>query len=140
MGRGNEGKISLDKNPISEKGQLGVKQMNEQITFDDELAKKLRDDGMKRAIDHAEKDYPGWKDMAFGYLKEYLTRSNAVEFTGERVRIFAESEGFIKPPDKRAWGSVMTRGAKAGLIVKIGWTTASDPKVHKNPVSLWRRA
>jgi hypothetical protein len=31
----------------------------------------------------------------------------------------------------------MLKAARAKLIVKKGWTTATDPKVHCNPVSLW---
>jgi len=109
----------------------------DQVTMDDVLSRKLRDEGMQRAVDHADRENPSWSDKAMGFLDEYLSRLRSQTFRSEDIRKFAEREGLPIPPDKRAWGSIMTKAAKAGKIKKLGWTTASDPKVHKNPVSLW---
>ncbi len=108
---------------------------NGQVTKE-ALARQLRDDGMARAADHAEVVEPGWNELALEYVRVYAKANR--QLRGEMVRIYAENRGFPLPPDKRAWGAVMMRAAKAGLITKLGWTTAVDPKVHKNPVSLWQ--
>lgn len=102
-------------------------------------AELFRDDGIKRAVDHADKVHENWSDRAFDLLKAYISLiGNDAEFTSELVRNYAETYNLPHPPDKRAWGAVMLKAAKANLIFKKGWTTATDPKVHCNPVSLWQ--
>jgi hypothetical protein len=101
-------------------------------------AKALRDRGIETAIDHADRVVAGWSDAAFEELCAFTHLIGlTARFTSEDVRLFADARGFAKPPDNRAWGSVMLRASKRGLIKKVGWTTANDPKVHCNPVSLW---
>lgn len=105
-----------------------------------ELAVAARDRGIQTAVDHADAVEPGWSDVAFAYLRQFLAdKPSGHEFTGEAVRQFAERAGIARPTDKGAWGAVMRRGARAGLMRKIGFTEATDPKVHCNPVSKWSR-
>jgi hypothetical protein len=102
------------------------------------LARELRDVGIRRAAEHAESKVPTWNERAFGYLLEFAAgKRQGDRFQSEDVRQLAEGKGFPVPPDKRAWGAIMLRGARAGIMTKIGWAPASDPKVHCNPVSLW---
>ncbi len=115
--------------------QLSMLDKNGSVT-QEALARQLRDDGMQRAADHAEAVEPTWNERAMEYTKLYARENRQLRC--EMVRIFAENDGFSKPPDKRAWGAVMMRAAKAGILTKLCWTTASDPRVHKNPVSLWQ--
>ena len=106
-----------------------------------QLSNAARDDGISRAIAHADAVHPDWGDRAFAELHRYIAPMHAgARLTGEEIREFAELHGVPRPPDKRAWGNVMLRAARAGLIRKIGWTTASDPKTHCNPISLWEMA
>lgn len=101
-------------------------------------AEMFRDDGIKRAVDHADKVHESWSDKAFDLLKDYVSLiGKDSQCTSEMVRHYAESHGLPHPPDKRAWGAVMLKAARANLLFKKGWTTATDPKVHCNPVSLW---
>lgn len=102
----------------------------------DEVARAQRDRAIERAGAHADATSPEWRDRALSLVRDYAMTH--AELIGESVREHAESIGFPTPPDKRAWGSVMVRAAKAGYVRKVGWTTASAPNVHKNPVSLWR--
>lgn len=103
-------------------------------------AELLRDDGINRAVDHADAVHEQWSDKALAMLIEYidLIGGVGVEFTSEMVRFYAEEQGLSKPPDGRAWGAVMLKAMRSGKCKKIGWTTATDPKVHCNPVSLWQ--
>jgi hypothetical protein len=104
-----------------------------------DLSRALRDDGMQRAADHAEAVIPEWKELAYTRLLEFLGYHMG-EFFSEDVRAFATGRGLPRPPDNRAWGHVMMRAARAGIIRKLRWDTAKDQKVHCNPVSVWIRA
>lgn len=92
--------------------------------------------GMRRAIDHANRVEPTWSDQAYSILREVVAIRD--QFITEDVRRYADERGLARPPDSRAWGAVMIRASKAGLVKKIGWATATDPKVHANPTSLWK--
>lgn len=97
---------------------------------------ELRDEGIRRAEGHAERVEPGWLEHAVEYVRDYARLHP--ELTSEKARQYAERCGLPEPPDKRSWGGVMLRALRAGVVEKIGWTTADDPLVHNNPVSLWR--
>lgn len=101
-----------------------------------ETARQLRDAGMQQAIDHADTEAPTWSERAFRFTKAFAIMNKRL--TSEGVRQYAERCGLPKPPDGRAWGAVMIRAVRAGIIAKIGYTTALDPKVHCNPVTLWQ--
>lgn len=109
----------------------------EQRVLDFETARRKRDEGIQRAIDHAEVVTPRWGDTAWSFLVDYA-RAN-LSFTAEDARQAAERAGAVPPPpDKRAWGGVFQRASRAGLIQRIGFVTARDPKVHCNNIALWR--
>jgi hypothetical protein len=104
-----------------------------------EQAKARRDDGIHRAVSHADQVTPGWSDQAFQISAMYLSGLNAgSETTSEAIRLHAERAGLSDPPDTRAWGAVLLRLAKANKIKKLGWTTAQDPKAHCRPITLWQ--
>jgi hypothetical protein len=96
---------------------------------------QLRDEGIGRAVDHADRVEPKWSEQAFAFLDGYARQHK--QFTGEDVREAAEEFGLSIPPDKRAWGGVMQRASRKKIIRRIGFTTASDPKVHCNVVTQW---
>lgn len=94
---------------------------------------ELRDQGIERAADHAERVREGWKDMAFSAFHEYAKVNT--DFTTEQVRL--ASPQVPEPPDKRAWGHVALRAAREGVVEKIGVVKAVNPKVHCMYVTLW---
>lgn len=103
-----------------------------------ERAEAARDRGIKTAAEHADAVDTQWTEVAFMHLKAFvLPLAYGAKLTCEQVRERAEKQGFRAPPTKRAWGNVMLAGARAGLIRKVGFTTAEDPKVHCNPISQW---
>jgi hypothetical protein len=104
--------------------------------FDPPSGSDGRDDGMRRAIEHADLVEPRWSDRAYRLFVEFA-RSHR-QFMTEAARQAAEEAGFALPPDKRAWGAVAMKAAKAGVVTSLGYTEASDPKVHCNPATLWR--
>lgn len=101
---------------------------------------KLAGQGARRAALSAENANPGWQQSAYERLERFAAARKAqgvLNLTSEQVRKDAEAGDLPVPPDKRAWGAVMMRASRAGLLVKNGWVNAEDPKVHANPVSLW---
>lgn len=104
----------------------------EQLTIDQAIAQ--RDEGMARSQQHAERIEPGWQDSAYAMLTRYCILRRGCIFTSEDVRRWAEIEGFHTPVPK-AWGSVFLKGAKRGLIVKVGISTAKQR--HGSPCPQW---
>lgn len=98
---------------------------------------QLRDDGMERAVEHADAVKPKWSDDAFEHLRRFAESLHT--FTSEDVREVAERDGLAVPPDSRAWGGVVIRAVRAGIIVHNGdYRKARAPKVHCSIGSVWR--
>lgn len=104
----------------------------------DELdGRALAEDGAQRALDHADAvTFGSWSDHAYSILERFAQAR--VPFRTEQVRHAAYDEGLPHPPDGRAWGGVIVRARKAGILRQIGWVNCSDPKGHSHPVSLWK--
>ncbi len=96
---------------------------------------ELRDEGIATAADHAEADCGGWQDMALRFLERYPKG----EFMTEEIRDFAYSNGLPLPPHERAWGSVIVKAKKDGLITHAGFRAVRNPAAHKTPASVWRK-
>ena len=97
------------------------------------LAKEAGREGMERALDHADRVNSDWSSRAMECLREYA-RSHAY-FMVEEVRLLAHSSGLPKPPDPRAWGAVVTKAAKAGIITsdsleRSSCRTGHGPSCH----------
>ena len=97
--------------------------------------RKLRDKGIERATNNAERKNPGWISDAYHYLEAYPHKV----FMAEDVRVWAHKNGLQKPPHARAWGSVMVRGKKNGLIKERGFQNVKNPKAHRTPCRVWEK-
>lgn len=96
---------------------------------------ELRDIGIAQAVGHAESKHEGWADAAFSFLLSYMREHH--EFMGEDVR--NASYGHVpEAPSNRAWGGIMRRAAKEGLIYRIGFQSVKNPKAHCAPCSVWK--
>lgn len=104
--------------------------------MDLDFSRALRDDGISRALAHANHDTKGWADHAYSYV-EMLARRN-VEFLSDDVRVAAEAAGLPPAPDPRAWGGVILRAVRAGLIKRVGWANSTRPECHARPGSVWK--
>lgn len=92
-------------------------------------------DGMRRALEHAERDVPDWGDRALAYLEEYAKTHD--RFPGWFVTQAADLVGAVPtPPTRKAWGSIFTKAARLGWIKKDGYT--QDPHRHANPCPVWK--
>lgn len=81
-------------------------------------AERLRERGMGMAVDHADAVHADWRESAFDFLVAFAQAREF--FISEDVSNHSKTVGFPQPPTDRAWGSVYTRAAKKGLIVKDG--------------------
>ena len=102
-----------------------------------QLGDYAKQEGIKRAIAHANRRVFGWEVSAFNILVNYIKENKT--FKAEDIRNHAESLGLELPPDKRAWGAIILRAKKVGLIRHIGYTQVDNPKAHKTNVSIWER-
>jgi len=104
--------------------------------MDENKGAELRDEGMKLAEDNANRKIPGWSDGAYRVLETFLENHNDT-FMTEDVRAFAALIDFELPPNARAWGSVIMRAAKNGLIHKVGFAQVKNKKAHRANAALW---
>ena len=95
--------------------------MNDQIALDLETdCRARRDDGMARAARHADAVSSAWSAGAYGHLVEFVAtvKQRGGDFMAEDVRAYAAGRGLPPPPDPRAWGVVMKRGAIARPAIR----------------------
>lgn len=103
--------------------------------FGEPTGTELRDTGIRRAVDNADRVNGSWSDGAYNLL---VTIAGAgLEFMVEDVRKFAESVNFPVPPSARAWGAIAVKAVKAGVIRRVGYSQVKNPKAHGTPASLW---
>ena len=96
---------------------------------------QLRDKGIKKALDNANNTHDKWSDRAYKFLVNYI--KSQYEFMTEDVRVASE-KAIPKPPSNRAWGSVILRAVRSGLINRVGFANVKNAKAHKTPASVWR--
>ena len=96
---------------------------------------ELRDKGIKKALDSANNTHDKWSEKAYDFLLKYIKYQN--QFMTEDVRVASE-KAIPKPPSNRAWGSVILKAAKSGLIHRVGFANVKNAKAHKTPASVWR--
>jgi hypothetical protein len=103
------------------------------------LGEVLRDAGMDRAAEHANRVDLGWTDRAFAVFCDFArSPRGALPFLTEDVREYAKAAGLPDPPDRRAWGAIPVRALKAGVIERAGYLPARDPKVHRSINPAWK--
>ena len=96
---------------------------------------QLRDKGIKQAINNANDTHEKWSEKAYKFLVDYIKSHK--EFMTEELRIDSEKE-IPKPPSNRAWGGIILRAVRAGLIHRVGFANVKNAKAHKTPATVWR--
>lgn len=105
--------------------------------FDVVESRARRDAGIKVAIDHADNVTENWSTKAYNILLEYL-RDVPGEFMIEDVRAFsATKDDFEMPPNNKAWGGVIVRAYKSGLVKRVRYDQVKNVKAHRTTVSVW---
>ena len=96
---------------------------------------ELRDRGIKQSEDNANDKHENWSQQAYDFLLIYIKFHH--QFLAEDVRTDSNFLGVPEPPSKRAWGGIIVRAKKAGLIKSIGFRSVKNPKAHCTPATLW---
>ncbi len=100
-----------------------------------QTGKELKDIGMQRAVDHADRVVDSWSDKAYKLLKIYII-TKLTAFQCEDFRGWCKNK-IEEPPSKRAFGAVIVRAKKNLLIKHVGYGVVENPKAHRTPASIW---
>lgn len=98
--------------------------------LDIDFVKDRRDDGIARSAANSGDD---WQDAAFQCLQEYAKRHG--QFMTEDVRFDAAQ--LAAPPTAKAWGQVVRRAKKEGVIADSG-TCGRAKSSNLSPKPLWQ--
>ena len=98
---------------------------------------ELARSGAKLALNHAEAIHENWGAEACDYLEIFIRVHPGREFMAEEVREYATKRGLPPAPHLRAWGAVMQRAQKAGIIRWCGNRQVKNRKAHSATASLW---
>lgn len=90
--------------------------------------------GMKQSIDHANEKHENWSDEAYGFLLAFI--KTTPRFMTEQVRE-ASVDVIPQPPSNRAWGPIIMKASKQGIIYRSGYSQVKNPKAHKANASVW---
>ena len=105
--------------------------------MNEKTAQQLAQEGIDRAVSHADRVIEHWSDLAYEFFLLSILNRPGKQFRTEQPINHAESHNIPKPPDNRAWGAVIQRGAKAGFIKKVGYEPGTNPTAHGRPVTVW---
>jgi hypothetical protein len=98
-------------------------------------AQRMRDEGMRLALEHAELIEDHWGEIAYAFLVAYAQRTSL--FISEDVSDASKADtAFPQPPTDRAWGSIYKRAIRAGIIVQAG--AGRSRRRHASICPLWR--
>lgn len=106
-----------------------------QLPLDHRAAVIRREVGMDRVGAKVEALTPGWLDAAFVLLQRFAAEQRK-PFLTEDFRSWAHAHGLELPHDGRAFGPVLQRAARDGLIARAGFAPASSS--NRSPKPLWQ--
>lgn len=94
-----------------------------------------RDAGIERAASHADRESEDWQQRAFEILRAFAVRRADAPWLCEDLVLYAASL-IEEPPTKRAWGAVVQRAQRSGLIERCGYALSNSS--NRSPMNLWR--
>lgn len=102
-----------------------------------ELSFEARDKGILQAITNADRAHENWSDKVYRLFLDFISR-NSNPF---QVEDFRDSiTGLIEePPSKRAFGHIVLRAARDGLITRVGYAPVKNVTAHRAFASVWCR-
>ena len=101
-----------------------------------DFSRKLRDEGIERAVSRAERHEQSWGSKAYAFLLDYAKRNEFVVVWMARKE--AENTGAVaEPPNKRAWGGPVMRLLRAGVIEETP-RRVQNPDRHATKVTVYR--
>lgn len=111
-----------------------------QIELNFDHASVNADNGMSVAALNADSKSARWTEDALSWVSVFVAYTQGRGFMAEEVRQYAHDRGLPQPPSARAWGAVMIRAAKNGIIRAVGYGLTRNPQAHKTPARVWAAA
>lgn len=109
-----------------------------QLTLDIQEARKERDRGMQKAINHANTVNKDWLDKAYKMFKEWLSGwVSGHEFMIEDFRFSAEIKGLERPPSARSYGAIAVKAKKENLIISYETGKTRGKTAHRANANKW---
>ena len=106
------------------------------MNYELQAAIDSRNDGMRRADEHAVATIDGWHEMVDNMMSFFLLHQRKPFLAEEFVKYCAGK--IPPPPDGRAFGPVFARAQRAGKIYKNGYALALSSNL--SPKVLWVKA
>lgn len=97
-----------------------------------------RERGIKQSVEHADAVTPKWSVQAEVYAEMMIEQRGFKPFLFEEIVEAAGRDGISKPPDARAWGAIIRRLAKRGIVRNMGYAKAKTSNL--SPKVLWCKA
>lgn len=110
----------------------------EPVVLNIQNGRQNRDKGIKRAVDHADKEHNNWREAAYQILVEFVNKSTD-GFLCEDIRKYAVDKGFPEPPHNRAWGAIIAKASKENIIKQVGFAKVKNAKANCANVALWKK-
>ena len=111
----------------------------------EQTAEELRDAGIKQSVTHADEVVESWSENVWKSMNDYcyfikngFLYAKDRCFMAEQFRLFCVLLGLPDPPTHRAYGAIIVRAAKAGLIERVGYAPVKNKKAHCTPATVWR--
>lgn len=99
--------------------------------------KRLAGEEKKKAIDAVARAAKDWQSSAMPVLRQ-ISRT-VEEFTTDRVQWELDRRGIEPPREPRAYGALMRKAAREGLMEKTDRAVPSVyPRNHRRPKAVWR--
>jgi len=98
---------------------------------------RLKTEGMIQSEVSANDQHEGWSEKAFDFLVGYAKKQS--QFMAEDIRELAiKSKSVPQPPSNRAWGAIIIKAKKEGIIKHIAFGQVRNKKAHRANASIWQ--
>lgn len=110
---------------------------NKKPDLNEKEARRLRDEGIDRAVTKADKESPRWSDRAYKLFVEKFLLNHNGPFMGEDFRSYCALMDFDSPHSNRAFGGIFLRARHAGIIRSLGKKETRSKKSHRANAEVW---
>lgn len=94
--------------------------------------------GAQIAASHVDRTTSGtWTTQAWEFFTTWAQARQGESFQGEDVRLAALGT-VPSATDARAWGHILQRASRSGLIHRVGYAPVKDPRSHHCPKTVWK--
>lgn len=128
-------RVLVDDDHAPNMGRLATQK---EIDFSISRARENRDNGIQRAVDHADAEIREWSTMAYEFFVNVFLKHTKAPFMTEDFR--ASCKGVVPdPPSLRAFGAIVVKAKKNGLIRRVAIKSVKNPRANCAMANVWER-